>query len=217
LPVAGQHVAVLRLLRLLRVLRLVRALPRLQVLVSALFKSIPSMGYVGLLLLLHFYLFGVAASFLFAENDPIHFSSLPLAMLSLFRAVTLEDWTDLMYIQMYGCANYGYSGSEALCTASQAQPVLGAVFFVVFVLLGTMIILNLFIGVIMNGMNDARAENEAEARARARAENEPSLDDDFKTLTEQLASLQQQLGTLQQRVALSAKRRQAEISTSEAA
>ena len=32
-------------------------------------------------------------------------------MLSLFRAVTLEDWTDLMYINMYGSANYGYDAT----------------------------------------------------------------------------------------------------------
>ncbi len=50
LPVGGQYAAVLRLARVLRALRLVTAVPRLQLLVSSLLKSIPSLGYVGLLL-----------------------------------------------------------------------------------------------------------------------------------------------------------------------
>ncbi|MEM7084630.1 MAG: ion transporter [Bacteroidota bacterium] len=163
LPFGGSSVAVLRLLRLLRVLKLVKALPKLQLLVSALLKSIPSMGYVSILLLLLFYIYAVAAVFFFGDNDPIHFDNLQLSMLSLFRVVTLEDWTDVMYINMYGCENYGYDGNMNLCTNSSASPIGAAIFFVSFVLLGTMIILNLFIGVIMNGMDEARDEaNELE-------------------------------------------------------
>ncbi|MEL6810287.1 MAG: ion transporter [Bacteroidota bacterium] len=158
LPFGGSSVAILRLLRLLRVLKLVKALPKLQLLVSALLKSIPSMGYVSILLLLLFYIYAVAGVFFFGSNDPIHFENLQMSMLSLFRVVTLEDWTDVMYINMYGCENYGYDGNMDLCTNSSASPVGGALFFVSFVLLGTMIILNLFIGVIMNGMDEAREE-----------------------------------------------------------
>lgn len=158
MPFGGSSIAVLRLLRLLRVLKLVKALPKLQLLVSALLKSIPSMGYVSILLLLLFYIYAVAAVFFFGANDPIHFENLQMSMLSLFRVVTLEDWTDVMYINMYGCENYGYDGNMDLCTNSSASPIGAAIFFVSFVLLGTMIILNLFIGVIMNGMDEARDE-----------------------------------------------------------
>src|SRR5262245_9166839 len=73
LPLGAQYVTVLRLLRLLRVLRLVHALPRLQILVSALLKSIPSMGYVAVFLGLLFYVYGVAGVFLFGPNDPARF------------------------------------------------------------------------------------------------------------------------------------------------
>lgn len=164
LPMGGSSVALLRLLRLLRVLKLIKALPKLQILVTALLKSIPSMGYVGILLALLFYIYSVAAVFLFGGNDPIHFSDLKHSMLSMFRVVTLEDWTDVMYINMYGCENYGYSGSETLCTDSKASPWLSALFFVSFVLAGTMIFLNLFIGVIMNGMDEAHKEMEETKR-----------------------------------------------------
>jgi voltage-gated sodium channel len=77
-------------------------------------------------------------------------------MLSLFRVVTLEDWTDIMYINMYGCDNYGYDNIKNLCNKPDASPLGAAMFFVSFVLLGTMIILNLFVGVIMTGMDEAK-------------------------------------------------------------
>lgn len=166
LPFAGSSIAILRLLRLLRVLKLIKALPKLQMLVGALLKSIPSMGYVSILLLLLFYIYAVAGVFFFGENDPIHFGNLQTSMLSLFRVVTLEDWTDLMYINMFGCENYGYDGRENMCTASTPNPMGSVIFFVSFVLIGTMIVLNLFIGVIMTGMDEAKEESEAEERAK---------------------------------------------------
>ncbi|MBN2716412.1 MAG: ion transporter [Deltaproteobacteria bacterium] len=202
LPVNAQYVMVLRLARLLRVLKLVRALPKLQVLVGALLKSIPSMAYVSLLLLLLFYVYAVAATFMFGANDPVHFKTLPLSMLSLFRAVTLEDWTDLMYINRDGCANYGYGGIEHLCTASEAYPIGSPFLFVSIVLLGTMIILNLFIGVIMNGMTAAQEENELAEKARRLAETgetEATVTEDIEALIHRLSEIQHQLKLLKHR------------------
>ncbi len=161
MPFGGSSIAILRLLRLLRVLKLIKALPKLQMLVGALLKSIPSMGYVSILLLLLFYIYAVAGVFFFGANDPIHYADLQTSMLSLFRVVTLEDWTDIMYINMFGCENYGYDGNMDLCTNSTAQSGLSITYFVSFVLIGTMIFLNLFIGVIMEGMNEAKLDMQA--------------------------------------------------------
>ena len=158
MPFGGSSIAILRLLRLLRVLKLIKALPKLQMLVGALLKSIPSMGYVSILLLLLFYIYAVAGVFFFGENDPMHFGDLQTSMLSLFRVVTLEDWTDIMYINMFGCENYGYGDNMDMCVKSIPQSALSITFFVSFVLIGTMIFLNLFIGVIMEGMDEAKAE-----------------------------------------------------------
>lgn len=195
LPFEGNAVTVLRLLRLLRVLKLVKALPKLQILVGALLKSIPSMLYVSVLLFMLFYVYAVAAVFLFGENDPLHFQTLEMAMLSLFRVVTLEDWTDVMYINMYGCDRYGYSpDSVLLCYAPHAQPLVGALFFVSFVLIGTMIILNLFIGVIMSGMDEAQAE--ALEIARAAHEGEPTMEIEIDLLQQQIAAIQSRVAAL---------------------
>ena len=165
LPINGHYFAVLRLLRLLRVFRLFTALPRLRGILTALANSLPSMGYVIGILSIFFYVYGVAGTFLFGANDPMHFGTLPLALLSLFQVVTLEGWAELMYIQMYGCDRYGYESLAELCTQPQTMPILGALFFVSFVLIGSMIVINLFVGILtgnmMNSIDDLRHEEKA--------------------------------------------------------
>jgi len=203
MPIGSQYAMVLRLARLLRVLKLVRALPRLQILVSALLKSIPSIGYISILLCMQFYLYAVTATFLFSENDPLHFGNLQISMLSLFRAVTLEDWTDLMYIQMYGCDQYGYEGIENLCRAPKAHGVVSPIFFVTFVLVGTMIILNLFIGVIMTGMDEAQRESDHQARTERESlmPDQLSVADELDTLVFEVERLQKRIEAIRQKAA----------------
>jgi voltage-gated sodium channel len=201
LPLGSQSATVLRLLRLLRVLRLVQALPRLRVLVGALLKSLPSMGYVGLFLVMHFYMYGVAAVFLFGANDPVHFGTLPLAILTLFIVVTGENWSTTLYTQMYGCERFGYDGVESLCTASQAQPVLAALFFVSFILLGTMVILNLVIGVVMNSMQEAQVENERIDEAKRSGDaRHPSVEHELFELRQGLAATLERIDQLAKRL-----------------
>jgi voltage-gated sodium channel len=193
LPLGAQYVTVLRLLRLLRVLRLVHALPRLQILVSALLKSFPSMAYVAVFLGLLFYVYGVAGVFLFGQNDPVRFGTLGAAMLTLFIVVTLEGWSAIMYTQLYGCDAVAEGAAAALCKHPDPQPFASPVYFISFILLGTMIVLNLFIGIIMNGMQEAALETARAQQAKARAEGNaatPSLEQSLVELTqaaEQLA------------------------------
>ena len=183
LPAAGPFAAVLRLARALRLLRLVSALPKLQLLVGALLKSLSGMGYVSLLLALLFYIYAVAGTHLFGVNDPKHFGSLPAALLSLFRLVTLDNWTDLFAAQV-----------------AHVPPVKVAIYFVTFIVLGTMIILNLFIGIIMNSMSEMHAE--IAERDRARHERETgaaTLEDELKSLERQLKETQTRIVGLRRR------------------
>ncbi len=197
----AQFAAILRLARILRALRLVTAVPRLQLLVSCLLKSIPSMAYVGILLFLLFYVYAVMGVFLFRDNDPVHFTDLATSFLTLFRVVTLEDWTDVMYIQMYGSDTYAYDNTTTLDTTPQAMPLVGAGYFVSFVLFGTMVVLNLFIGVIINSMEEAQDEREKvgllEARERGEGptavEEAEALEQSFKQLADQLHLLRLRL------------------------
>lgn len=165
--------SLLRTIRLLRVLKLLNALPRLQILVGSLIKSTNSMVYILLLLTLLFYLYGVMGCVLFAKNDPFHFGDLQTSLLSLYRISTFEDWTDIMYINVYGCDRCGYPisqwGGEGLrvdgtrlpsymrCDEGQAESfgVVSAMFFCSFVLFCTLIVFNLFIGVIITNIDKA--------------------------------------------------------------
>ena len=182
LPLEAQFAAVFRLARGLRLLRLVTAVPRLQLLVGALLKSLGAMGYVTLLLALVFYIYGVAGVHLFGQVDPRHFGDLPAALLSLFRLITLDNWTDLF-------------------VASAAQTRLAAVlYFVSFIMLGTMIMLNLFIGIIMNSMAEMHTEMAERDRVRHLAnEGQITLRDELVLLEQQIDELKQHAVRLRQR------------------
>ena len=96
----------LRLMRLARITKLFKKIPQLQVIVSGLVVGLKSIVWVMLLLLLIYYLFGVCAVLLFKENAAWHFGNVPISMISLFRSATLENWSQLMYINYYGCGDY---------------------------------------------------------------------------------------------------------------
>ncbi len=147
IPSDSPWASVLRLARILRVLRLASALPELQLLVNALLRSIPSMGYVGLLLMMLIYVYAVIGVTFFGKNDPVHFGTLGSAMLSLFQTTTLEGWADLMYDQIRS-------------KTTETAPWVVILYFVSYILLGTMIMLNLFIGIVLNGMQEIQKEHQ---------------------------------------------------------
>ncbi len=151
LPGLSDQTTVLRLIRLLRVLRLLSSMPNLQIMVMALAHSFPRIGQMGLLAGLLFYVYAVIGQTLFSKHDPQHWETLHISMLSLFRTLTLEDWTDLMY-----------KGMELYPWAW--------IFFVSFVLLATFVIFNMLIGIILTSMDEAREivirENRSEEERR---------------------------------------------------
>jgi voltage-gated sodium channel len=154
LPVADTHyVAVFRIARILRVLRMIPYVPKLRLLIGALLKSIPSMGYVILLLSLLFYIYGILGSFMFGNVDPAHFGNLHLSLITLFKVLTLEGWTEILNIHLYT----DDPGKGFPVEVTSVWPLL---YFVSFILLGAMIIMNLFIGVIMNSMEESQRELE---------------------------------------------------------
>ena len=182
LPVGGPFAAVLRLVRTLRLLRLVTALPKLQVLVGALIKSLSSMGYVGLLLGLIFYIYAVTGVHMFGQASPENFGNLRAALLALFQMITLDDWRTM------------YDRAQA------AAPYAATPYFVSFILLGTMIMLNLFIGIVMNSMAEMHTElDELKQAARSTGEKGSVLAD-VTALEQQIAALRPQLDALRARL-----------------
>ena len=163
LPIDAQFAVVFRMARLLRALRLLTILPDMQILVSALLRAIPSLGSVGILLLLHFYVYAVMGTFLFHQNDPIRFAKLHNSMLTLFQVLTLEGWNDVFNTQYLGSDRMyddEWKAEAGLQRHSIAQPGVASAFFVSFIVLGTMIVLNLFTGVIISSMEATRASPE---------------------------------------------------------
>jgi voltage-gated sodium channel len=192
-------IAVIRLARVLRVLRLINALPQLRLLVDAMLKSIPSMGYVGILLGVLFYIYAAMGVFLFGQNDPVHFGNLQRAMVTLFQIVTLEGWADIMYTNIFGCNDPVYGTDD--CTNPSAMGAWAVIYFISFVLVGTMVVLNLFIGVIMNSMDEARSDQARENRLAAMEANGIArVEDELLMLHDQLEEIKQQISLLSHRL-----------------
>lgn len=106
LPFTGSFVIAIRLIRMLRIAKLFKALQGFQVVITALFVGLKSIGYIGVIITLFYYMFAIIGSSVFSENDALHFGTLDEAMLALFQVATLDNWGDLMYIQYYGCDGY---------------------------------------------------------------------------------------------------------------
>ncbi|MGF7184129.1 voltage-gated sodium channel [Desulfitispora alkaliphila] len=145
--VGAHFVTVLRILRLLRVLRAISVIPSLRRLVSALLMTIPSLGNIMLLLSLIFYIFAVLGTMLFSEVSPEYFGTLHATLLTLFQVVTLESW------------------ASAVMRPIVEQLPWAWMYFVGFILVGTFVIFNLFVGVIVANVEKAEEESQNEATA----------------------------------------------------
>lgn len=132
LPSSGAF-SILRALRVLRLLRLLSMVPRMRHVIESLELAMPGLGSIALLLLLFFYIFAVMATRLFGSEFPQWFGDLGASLFSLFQIMTLEGWVDIAR------------------TIMERYPQ-AWLFFLVFILLATFTVLNLFIAIIVNAM-----------------------------------------------------------------
>lgn len=189
IPIQGHYQTFSKAIRVFRILRLLRMIPELQLLMQSISGSIRYIISISLLLGLFFYAYSVAGVVIFGGNDVLHFHDLSTSMITMFRVVTLEDWTDIMYINMFGCDVYGYEIKTELCTKPQAYPIESAFFFISFVCLGTMIFLNLFIAVIVESIGAIRESKRDE-----------ELESENREILQDLDSLSRQLQELRKRI-----------------
>jgi len=171
LPATEEFALVARLIRVLRVLRLVSAVPQLRLIVATLVRSIPSMGHVVMLMSIIFYIYAVTGYHLFHEHDAEHWGTLGTSLLTLFGIVTLEGWVQVME------------------TALELHP-WAWVYFVSFVLIGTFVMLNLFIAVVINNLDASKAAELEELR-------DPVTHDE---VLQELARTRDALASLQRRL-----------------
>lgn len=163
IPIDNSDMALVgRLVRIFRVLRMVSIIPELRLLLNSLLKAMPQLGYVILLMFIIFYIYAAVGATFFAHINPVLWGDITVAMLTLFRVMTFEDWTDVMYETM---EVYGFSW----------------IYFITFIFFTAFAFLNMVIGIIVRVLED---EHERELKEKAEADGEPTLKDLMKQMEE---------------------------------
>ena len=171
IPTTGQFAVIARLARLLRALRLISAVKELRLIISALVRSIPSVGHVSMLMGVIVYIYAIMGYHFFHAHDPENWGSLGLSLLTLFNIITLEGWIEVMAVAM---ELNGYAW----------------IYFVSFVVVGTFVVINMLIAVIINNLDEAKLERLRELEAPVTAEE---LMREIRTTRESLSRLESRL------------------------
>ena len=87
------------------------------------------------------------------------------ALITLFRAITLDNWSSVMYISVFGCDKYQdiYSTYPNQCKHPKASGAIAAIYFALFAIMGFQVLLSLFIGVITTSMDSAKERQDDDA------------------------------------------------------
>jgi voltage-gated sodium channel len=139
-PLLEGQTALLRLLRLMRLVRIFRFLPEVKILTASIIRSIPPLLSLSALIGIMIFLYGMGGFYLFSDELPADWGSITTSMTTLLILLTLENFP-----------NYFVPALEVEILA--LPYFLSFVFFVVFT------VLNVLIGIVLNAMDEARAEN----------------------------------------------------------
>lgn len=175
IPATGPF-SVLRALRVLRVLRLISAVPAMRRVVSGLLNAVPGMASIGALLGLIIYVAAVMATKLFGDISPEYFGDLGTTLFTLFQTMTGEAWPDI--------------AREVMAAAPLAW-----IFFVIYILISSFAVLNLFIAVIVSGMEKTVTNDLVEAEeqhAADQARSDALILEEVRALRREVAELRAQ-------------------------
>lgn len=175
LPASGA-LAVLRSLRIFRSLRLIKNLPKLRFIVEALLHSLPSIGWIFVLLALVFYVFAVIGTKLFGAAYPEWFGNLGASMFTLFQIMTLEGWAEISreIMKEFPLAN---------------------LYFIIFILLASYTTLNIFIAIVVNTMSEVQKKTSDENVNKI----EDLIQDEKEELRKDISSLKEQIIRLEEK------------------
>ena len=155
----------IKLLRILRLFKLVRNIKGLKIIIVSLVKALEFGKYIALLTVMTMYLFAVVGMMFFEKNDPIMFGTLHGTMITLWQAVTGDDWTEIMYTQTEGCdyanadAHYAAPRAAGRCMdPEKTNFALVTAYFMTVVILLSMMFVNLFVGAILMAVEETRLE-----------------------------------------------------------
>jgi voltage-gated sodium channel len=147
-------------------------MPELKVIIAALFKSAKSITYVMVLMFIIFYIFAILGNMLFIDAKSGLWSDLGTSLLTLFRVMTFEDWTDVMYETM------------------EIHP-LSWIYYLVFISLTTFTFLNMIIGIIIETLNN---EHKVVLQAKE-SQKEEDMNQLIKNLYDKIDSLEKKIDT----------------------
>ncbi len=168
---SSEAFAALRTLRVLRVLRLISTIPAMRRVIESLISAIPGIVSVASIMLIFFYVFAVIGTHLYGEQFPEWFGSLGSTMFTLFQVMTLESWS-----------------------MGIVRPILDIfpnawIYFVSYIVITTFTMLNLFIAIIVNSMNQLTEESAKDSREELREAISGEINEMEARLLKQLKKL----------------------------
>ncbi len=154
-------------------------MPSLRRVVSALLRAMPGMSSIVVLLSLVLYVAAVMATKLYGQTAPDRFGDLPTSLFTLYQTMTGDDW--------------GNIAREVMSRHPTAW-----IFFTIFILVCTFVVLNLFLAVVVSAMDEENEEERAEERAE-RAEELAAIEDTTahtQRILDELAALRDEVAHL---------------------
>lgn len=165
---------IVRLARIGRILRLVRAARGIRTLLFALMMSLPSLFNIGLLLFLIMFIYAIFGMTWFCKvtpdsgiDDIFNFQTFPGSLLCLFQITTSAGWDTLLSPMLQ---------SDDSCNSKSETCHLSTIaisYFVSYVIISFLIVVNMYIAVILENFNTATEESE-----------DPLGEDDFEIFYE---------------------------------
>ena len=171
----GSSVMAFRIVRVFRVLRLIRVNEEIKTIIAVLAKSLKTIWYSSMLIVIFVYIFAIIGVELFRlpkvetmteeqkvlyeeycaiapnapQNSPDPFINVGEAMYTLFREITGDDWTDIRYNQI----------TASKLGLIRVSPVIITIYHLLWFVIAAYVLLNIVVAAIVNNYQVIR-ENE---------------------------------------------------------
>uniref|UniRef100_A0A9J7XCU4 Sodium channel protein n=1 Tax=Cyprinus carpio carpio TaxID=630221 RepID=A0A9J7XCU4_CYPCA len=174
---------VIRLARIGRILRLIRGAKGIRTLLFALMMSLPALFNIGLLLFLVMFIYAIfgMANFAYVKkqggiDDMFNFETFGNSMICLFQITTSAGWDNLLNPILNNSPeecdpNVPHTGTNV--RGNCGNPSVGITFFVTYIIISFLIVVNMYIAIILENFSVATEES-----------TEPLSEDDFEMFYE---------------------------------
>ncbi len=140
IPGISSQSTILRILRLARVARMFKFLTDVTIMFDGLKRSFKPAAGLCVMTTLLVYVYAILGWSFFGESDPERWGTAGTASMTMFNLLTLEGWNEIFYTSAEKTGQF-----HAM-----------AVFIISFILIGTFVVVNLLIGVVLTSLEEAR-------------------------------------------------------------